>query len=154
MGWKWPSLCPRRWRRRLDPRDLARLPEDQKVLLEARLLSSANELDEPFVAPPWLLSGRSPGSMNRKLQKEYKYLRKEAKLSYAFEAYRGWFSRTLGIHHWLVGDYTPGVISLIGISIVLGSVILAHTNVIDKTHKQFCCCKRPHATPALKTPAR
>ena len=80
-------------------------------------------------------------SKHRKSLSEFKKLKKEAELSFAYEAYRGLLSRTLGIHHWLVGDWESAIVSSLGILLVLAGIILANTNVIDKTHKQFCCCK-------------
>ena len=77
----------------------------------------------------------------KKLDPIEEKLKQEAKLSYAYEAYRGLLSRTLGIHHWLVGDWGPALISLLGVTLIVAGFVLANTNALDKTFHEFCCCK-------------
>lgn len=77
------------------------------------------------------------GQKGQKTSAEYKKL---ARLSPAYEAYRGWISRYLGLHMLAVGDWASFLVSffLVGGSAAL-FVLANFENVINPNHARHCC---------------
>ncbi len=64
---------------------------------------------------------------------------KEAHLSPAYEAYRGWVSRYLALHQ-LIGNYGHWVVTLVlFLGATTGFVLAYNEQWINPNHKRYCC---------------
>jgi hypothetical protein len=66
--------------------------------------------------------------------------KKEAQLSPAYEAYRGWGSRYLALHQLFVGNYGHWVVTLVLLlGAATGFVLAYNEQWINPNHARYCC---------------